>query len=489
MSSVKRAAAGAKWAVGCQIFVSLAQFVVSGVTSRIFLPADFGGFAAALSLMGLLTLLTTTGLPSFLLKEHRLSSNHIRSIRRIAILTGGLTATAYVLIAPLWLVLLQAPEGGQFILTMAVAQAFGPTGAVESALLRRETNLKRDAVTVLVTFVAANGAGLLLAVWLRQAWVLGVPLAITPIVLAISACCLQHEVYLAGSSLNKRALFTFGRKITTQNMGFMVLQQAPGWLVSTTLGAAALGHFTKGVALAQMPATALTAIQSRIAQPHWRNIRGRSSFQEAVCDAALLSAGVAFPGFAILSVNGSTLVNLWLGPGWELAGSMTSMLAVGFAFSIPFTLMAGSFEMRGDFGPARTAQWCMAGAMLPPILAMITTRDVLWASWALAISQGGALICLIAVVNWQNPRVSRRLIQGFVQQIAWAAVIGLSGMLVGAVVSRNVQASISAEIIQLAVAAVTSGVVWLFTFRWHTTSAMLVRRGFRLPRLFRSVNV
>lgn len=483
------AVAGARWTLGCQIFVSFAQFVISGITSRIFVPAEFGGFAAALSLMGLLALLTTTGLPSFLLKEHELSSNHIGSIRRIAILTGALTATVYLALAPAWLVLLNAPEGGQYIPLLAVAQALGPISGVESALLRRETDLVRDAVTVLVSFVLAAGTGLALAVWVRQAWVLSIPLVVTPVVLAISARCLQREIYSHGQPLNKLALFDFGRRITTQNMGFMLLQQTPGWFVSATLGAGALGFFTRGVALAQMPALALTAVQSRIAQPHWRHMSGRRSFQEAVCDAALLSAGVAFPAFAVLSANGPVIIDLWLGPGWGPAGSMVSTLAMGFGLSIPFTLMAGSFEMRGDFAPARAAQWCMAGAMLPPLAAMIVTQDVMWASWTLAISQAAALVTLIACVDWHSSTLRRSLIYGFLQQTVWAAIVALGGLFVADLTSRTVQMSGGGQLLQLAVGAGVSGLIWVFTFRWHATSVMLGRRGLKLPRLLRSANV
>jgi O-antigen/teichoic acid export membrane protein len=272
-----------------------------------------------------------------------------------------------------------------------------------------------------------------------------------------------------------------------QNIGFMALQQAPGWLVTMTLGAGALGHFSRGLALAQMPATALTAVQSRIAQPHWRHMADRRSFQEAVCDASLLSAGVAFPAFAILSVNGSVIINLWLGPGWELAGSMVATFALGFGLSIPFTLMAGSFEMKGDFKPARAAQWCMTGAMLPPMVAMIMTHDVLWASYTTAISQAAGLVCLVAVVNWHSASLRKRVIYGFLQQLAWAAVIAIGGLFAADFASSTVFGS--GDLLQFAVGAGASGLIWVCTFRWHATSLMLARRGLRLPRLLRAASV
>lgn len=483
MSRTKTAASGAGWTIATQLFVSLAQFVVSGVTARIFSPADFGGFAAAVGLMGLLTLFTTAGLPSHILKEDCLSANQLRSIRLVALLTGILTAVAFVLIAPMWLKLLQASEGEQYILSMVVAQAVGPWASVESALLRREITPKRDSVAFLASFIISASLGLTGALVIREAWVLGVPLATAPIILGSFAYLLQRDSYLPGARLHGKSLFEFTRKVTAQNVGFMVLQQAPGWAVSTTLGAGALGHYSKGLSLVQMPATALTAIQSRIAQPHWRNAGGPAAFQKAICDAALLSAGLSFPAFIVLSANGSSIVRLWLGPGWELAGVLASTLAIGCAVSVPFTLIAGSFEMRGDFRPARVAQWCMALTMLPAIAATVYTEDVIWAGRALVLSQGAALVCLIYIVKWRNAGTRRTLVRGLLMQAAWAALIGSSGL-----IARALLPPLTSDISQLAVALLVSGVVWTLTFRWHASSSVLARRGFKLPWLLRPLS-
>lgn len=489
MTAFMSAAKGAKWTLGCQLFISAAQFLVSAITSRLFLPAEFGGFAASLSLMALMTLMTTTGLPSFILKENELARNHVRSIRAMAAGVGLLTGLVYLGVAPIWLALLRAPEGIQFIALMAVAQALGPIGNVESALLRRETNLGRDATSLFVTFVLTSGAGVALALWLKQPWTLGVPAAGAPLVMALISRFLQLHVYAPGSPLQFRGMLSFSRKITVQNMGFMLLQQAPGWIVSMSLGAGALGQFSKAGSLAQMPATALTTVQSRIAQPRWRHAGGLASFQEVVSDAVLISAGLAFPAFAVLAVNGSVLLDLWLGPGWELAGAMVAPLAVGYGISIPFTLMAGSFEMRGKFAPARAAQWCMAGALIPPLTAMIVFRDVSWGGWAIVISQAAAFACLVAAVDWQSPQVRHTLIAGILKQIGWASAIGLAGFVASRLAWGSPDPGGYREPLELMVAFATSGLLWVLTFRWQATSAVLGRRGLKLPRLLRPARV
>jgi PST family polysaccharide transporter len=466
----------------------LGQFAIAAITARLFLPADFGGFAAALSLMGLMTLLTTTGLPSFILREHDLSRSQVHSVRLVAAVAGVLTGVAYFLAVPWWLMLLKAQEGQQFIWILALAQVLGPIASVESALLRREIRPIGDSISVLSAFIGSSGVGLALALWTRQAWTLGIPVAGNPLILAGAAYLLQRQRHQVGRLLDWGAMFTFSRKITLQNVGFLILQQVPSWLVSGALGAAALGQFSKGASLAVMPASVMTQLQGRVAHPHWRRFKSRISFEEAVRDSVLISAGLAFPAFAILAANGSAVINLWLGPGWETAGSLVGSMAIGYALSIPFTLMAGSFEMRGRFAATRAAQWCMFGALLPPLGAMILFHDPWWAGIAISLSQAAALASLIAVAPWSLPTSRRTLVTGIVRQAVWSVLIGFSGLVAGVVATAVVQNAPSRDLLQVLVAAPVSVLCWGLTFRWHPTSQTLGKRGLVLPWILRTAN-
>lgn len=487
LSGFRNVARGLSWTLACQLIMSIGQLVYAGVTARIFSPAEFGGFAAALSLMGLLALLTTTGLPSFVLKESDLSGRAISSVRLIGVVGGLLSALVFVSLMPHWLLILKAPEGQTYLFLLALGQAIGPSSAIESALLRRELQPRRDALTLLLSFLLSSLIGLVIALATRDSWSLAVPVALQPAILGVSARLLQREVWLSDEKLRFRTVFSFSRKITAQNTGFYILQKVPEWVVSSSLGSGALGQFAKGSSLAQMPASALNSALNRAMQPYWRLLRSPDAADRALNDAAVLAAGLAFPTFGIVAANASAIVQLWLGEGWEQAGALATFMAIGAGLAVPFGNLANGQEMRGNFKHVRRAQWSMTLALIPPLVLLVLTRDLWWSAAAAAFSPCVGLLVMAASSGNDIARVRtrRRLMKRLVSVASWSAVVSAAGWAVGLEAAALVATADNAvqAAIQVFVASTVSLSIWLLTFRWHETNRVLRRRGFRVPAL------
>lgn len=469
------------------MIISAGQLVYAALTARLFTPAEFGGFAAALSLMGILSLLTTTGLPSFVLKESELGSRAILTIRLCGLLGGVLSAAVFIVLVPGWLLILRAPEGHMYIGLLAVGQAIGPSAAIEAALLRRELQPKKDALALLVSFVLASGCGIVMALHLRQSWTLAAVVATQSLLLAFLSRLFQTQKHAQGSPLFYRTIVDFTRNITAQNTGFFLLQRLPEWIVSASLGSSALGQFTRGAALAQMPATALNAALGRAMQPYWRLISQPHVADRAMNDAATLSAGIAFPVFGIVAVNAGALVDLWLGDGWEQAGALATLLAIGAGFAVPFSGLASGQEMRGNFKPVRRAQWSMAGSLFIPVLFLFTTHSIWWAAAAVTISTFvGLFVMAISSATSHagfRVRMRSRLVRRLTSLALWSAGVSVLGLLAGLEAARFISPAgrVAEASMQISVAGTVSAFAWLLTFRWHETSRVLRRRGVRLP--------
>lgn len=463
------------------------QLIYAGVTARLFSPAEFGGFAAALSLMGVLALLTTTGLPSFVLKEGHLSARAVVRIRLIGLVGGLFSSAVFVSLLPYWLLILRAPEGQHYLYLLALGQVLGPSSAIESALLRRELQPRRDAFTLLLSFLLSYGSGLVLALALRESWVLGISVALQPAVLGISARFSQRETYLSQEILDLRTVFRFTRRITAQNTGFFLLQRAPEWIVSSSLGSSALGQYSKASSLAQMPATALASALNRAVQPHWRHMKTPGVADRALSDTAILAAGLAFPIFGILAANAGALVDLWLGDGWQQAGALATFMAIGAGLAVPFGSLANGQEMRGDFKHVRRAQWSMALALSLPLLFLVLTEEMWWSAVAAAISPCVGLVVIAASSRKVDVqiRLRQRLVRRLISVAFWSAlasVVGWSAGLAAASLAGTGDRLAQAAV-QVLVAGVVSSIFWLLTFRWHETNRVLRRRGVQIPAL------
>ncbi|MDP9989359.1 PST family polysaccharide transporter [Arthrobacter oryzae] len=487
MSQFRNVFRGLSWSLIAQVVMSAGQFFYAALTARIFTPAEYGGFAAAISLMGILTLLTTTGLPSLVLKETELGLRAVTKIRLCGLLGGLLSAVVFVVLVPGWLHILHAPEGNIYVGLLAVGQALSPSGSIESALLRRELKPKKDAVALLVSFIVACGCGGIMALCTRQSWTLGVFVALQPFLLTILSRIFQSNKRLPGQHLKYRTVMQFTRKITAQNTGFYLLQRVPEWIMSASLGSSALGQYSRGASLAQMPGAALNAALNRAMQPYWRLVARPDVADRAMNDAATLSAGIAFPIFGIVAVNAGALVDLWLGDGWEQAGALATLLAIGAGLAIPFGGLASSQEMRGNFKHVRRAQLSMAISLVIPLLLLFATHVVWWAAASVAISSFvGLLVMALSSATSHSGlrvRVRSRLLRRLASLAAWSTGVALIGLFAGLEAAKFVSTAsrLTEAAVQIAVAGVVSAFVWLLTFRWHETNRILRQRGVRLP--------
>lgn len=469
-----------------QLIMSVGQFFYAALTARLFTPAQYGGFAAALGLVGVISLLTTTGLPSFVLKEPELGNKAILKIRLYGLIGGVLSAGAFVVLIPGWLFILQAPEGHMYIALLAVGQVIGPPASIESAILRRELHPKKDAIALIVSFVLACGCGIVMALYTRQSWTLAIIVAMQPLLLAVLSLLFQTHKRSAGSPLKYRTVVNFTRQITAQNTAFFLLQRIPEWIMTASLGASALGQYSRGASLAQMPAGALNSALNRAMQPYWRLVTKPHAADRAMSDAVILTAGIAFPLFGIVAANAGALVDLWLGEGWEQAGSLATLLAIGAGLAVPFGGLASSQEMRGNFIHVRRAQWSMAGSLAVPLLMLYVTKNVWWAAVSVALSSlVGLLVMALSSSNSHKGlrvRIRSRLARRLATSALWSGGVATAGLVAGLEVARLVSGDRPTEAaVQIAVAVTVSVCAWLLTFKWHDTNHVLRRRGVRLP--------
>ncbi|MBT1004475.1 oligosaccharide flippase family protein [Paenarthrobacter sp. DKR-5] len=484
MSTFRLATRGVVWMLGAQVITSLGQFLYAALTARVFSPSDFGGFAASLSLTGLLTLLTTTGFPSYILMSGNLS-RRAANLTRLLALGGGVAASVLFLVAlPSWLYALKAVTGSIFAPALAISQAVAPIAAVESAILRREGRPGADATALLTAFVLSASSGAVAIFVHKDSWQLALPTVLYPVVLFASSVALRRHRLPNIPNETPPSLFRFSGRVTAQNVGFFALQQASGWVVSARMGAQGLGYFTRAGTLAGMPATALSLAINRAMQPHWRKLTNSASSDRAIKEASILSSGLAFFLFGLLATYGPELTTLWLGPGWSKAGELVPFMAVSYGISVPFTILANSAEMRGIFSPVRRSQLIMGGFMLPCLLALIMTGSLLWAGAAMAIAQGAALVSLLLSLPWGTKTNRTQTLLAVGRQAIWSAAFCSLGWLVASSIEpTGIYDGRYGVALRIGVGCSFSIAAFLFSARWNAVVAVLHDRGLRLPTL------
>lgn len=463
-----------------QLITSIGQFLYAALTARAFPPATFGAFAAALSLQGVITLITTTGLPSYVLKIAELTKKTAFRIRWMAFFGGVFAALLFAVLNEPWLRLLQAEEGGSFFPALLLAQAAAPLATVESAIMRRQGRADKDALCLVSAFVVANGAGAVSISISGSPWTLALATALYPGALYILSRILGRAPLGKGDPASVSDVVSFSRKITTQNVVFLLLQQLPTWVISARAGSENLGFFARAGTLAGMPATATSTAVNRALQPHWRKLSSPAGADRASEESAILASALAFPLFTLLAVNASPIIEVWLGSGWAPAASFVPILAISYGLSIPFAVVANSAEMRGLFMPVRIAQLAMGIGVLPGLFLLIRSGDPLWGAGAMAVSQLCGLLTLIIKLPWSNTGRAGSTLIGIGGQLVWSVFACGVGYLVWSLArGQNLVLFDAVDWTQLVVVSAVSTAVWFITFRWNRAYKILQGRRFR----------
>lgn len=361
-----------------QVVVIAGQFVYAAITARLVSPEAFGAFAASLSLVGLLSLLTTNGIPSFVHNAIAMNSAERRRVRLLTLSGSAVAAMAYALLIWPWLGVLNAELGRMYTVPLIVAVLLAPPAAVEFAIVRMRHRAKLDSLLVIVPFMVGTSVAAAGLVQTRDPFWLAVAPAVTAAA-TYSLCVATGTGAAAGRAPAGflRKFVNFVRPIIAQSAVSFVLGQAPLWLVGSTQGARDLGQYSRAQSLTGMLSAGIGTAIARGLQPHWRNTDGAAGFDRALRDLVVLAGFLSFMGFGLLGGVGVPFVYLWLGSDWGPAANLIPALSMMGALQLYFMIISSALETTGRFRPIRRAQMYMLIALVPVIVIAIYSQSLL----------------------------------------------------------------------------------------------------------------
>lgn len=464
-----------------QVAILVGQLLYSSLTARLFSPREFGEFAAALSLQGVIVLAAMTGLPSYILREPALSRRLVIRLRLFALVGAIIGAAAFMLLSPVWLGFLNAEGGVRYTPLLVIAIVVAPFAGIESALLRRESRRADDAIILLAAFIISTISASAVAVTTGEAWALALVAAINSLIVLVASRA-RRGYALPDAAQAKAAPLSFVAKVTAQNLVFLVINQTPGWLISSGSGAGSLGQFTRSTTLTQQPASSIATALNRAVQPMWRHVDDGRRFGLAALDAVRISACLASGLFAIVAAVGEPLARIWLGDGWDLAGTLVAPLAVGAAAYVPFTILAAALEMRGRLGEIRIAQGVLIVGLAVAFLCLTTTRDIHAVAVSISAAQVVALLVILSRSRRNFSAQWQASVMSVVEPWLWGTLIGV--VTTGATLGLATIAHGPASEVLILIGAGTIGVVAFVTsLRWQSATLVAARRGVRVPAL------
>lgn len=322
-----RVAASATLLWSGNMLLRLLQLVTTAILARILTPADYGLVALAMTVVGLIEVVSDLQLGGAIIRSRELEQAHLDSVFTIGLLRGLLTG--------LFLAAFAIPIAGymhdarleNLFYALAVGAVIGGIKNPYFILFERNLEFRQEVWRNIVCALLGNGFGILVAILTRSYWALVIGMmANNALSMLLSYWRVPGRPRL--SLARWRELFGFGGWLMLINVMNYVNGKLDYVLIGRGLGSTRLGAYHIGQQITTMSTGDVIGPASRAMFPAFALFsddpaRLRASYRRA--QAVVLA--VALPiGFGV-SALAPEIVRLLVGPRWGEAVPVIRFLA------------------------------------------------------------------------------------------------------------------------------------------------------------------
>lgn len=361
-----RAVRGAAWSSLSTIVLRLGGLVVGIVLARLLTPEQFGIFAVALTVQGILMTVADLGLSADLIRSddpRRIAP----TVACLGLVSGAFLTVVTMLSSSLLAELLGSAEAGPAIAVLALTLLLAGGSVVPFAMLVRQFR-QRDLFLVGVADFVVSTTVTLTLVFLGFG-VMG--LAIGRVAAQVASSTLQFVLareiprYRVDRSV-VRPVLAFGLPIAAANLLSWALLNVDNIVLARIAGAAALGYYVLAFNISSWPMSALSQVVRSIALPYFSRARDDS---RALVVVSSIAWAVALPAGLVLAVLSGPIIEVVYGARWLPAAPVLAALGLYGSLRVVFDLFGGYLYARGLSRPVLWIQiaWLvvLVGAMIP----------------------------------------------------------------------------------------------------------------------------
>jgi O-antigen/teichoic acid export membrane protein len=313
-----KAASGVGWNVAGVLVRSAAAFCINIVLARLLGPQPFGIVALSMVVITLGNLLVDSGLSVQLVREPAVSPKFVRNVFTLQLLLGIILASGIILSTPRIAGLLRQSDTAPVIRALALMLVIVSAGQPSMALLRRELRFKTIQKIQILSYLMGYGVlGLPLAFAGAGVWALvWAQLVQASLGTILSYSLVRHSVVplIAG---DWRRVLRFGSFLAGSNVASWSIGAIPNFVIGRTLGAGALGFYSRASVLTGLPAAALIPPVQTVALSLFSRLQGDPvAVRRTLLSVISVSALAIFPLSLLIAGSAHAVVQVVLGTAW-----------------------------------------------------------------------------------------------------------------------------------------------------------------------------
>lgn len=318
------------WVSASATGLGLLSLLRSIILARLLTPEIFGLMAICLVVIHWIQAMTETGFGAALIQRPADINEAKDTAYSLMAIRGVVLALVVLLLAP-WIAHFYDREILDTLLkVLALSLILNGFNNINTFVLQKELNFRPlyywEQTTAIIDFVVVVG----LAYWLQSVWAL-----VAGQLVVAAASLILSFIFIPGRlqfRLNPHLageLFRFGKFISGLTIVLFITTEIDKLVIGKILGMDSLGVYVVAYTLANLPATHLSKVISRVSFPAYSQIQGDHPALRAAYLKTLRLVGIlvipAAVGMAILS---DEIIQAVYGNKWQLAATVLPVLCI-----------------------------------------------------------------------------------------------------------------------------------------------------------------
>lgn len=389
------------WVGVASVLQSLLQTGRSIILARLLTPEMFGLMGICMIVIRGLDLFTETGFGAALIQRQERVEEAKHTAFTLQVLRGVVLMVITWIVAPLAAAYYDEPRLTLIVWFLSLAFPLNGLTNINTILLEKRLDFRLVTTLELSVAVLSTGAVIVLAYVMRSAWAI----AIGHLILVGSRLTLSYVLVEGRPRFQfdrgvASELFRYGRYITGLTIALFLTTEADNLVVGKQLGFEWLGYYTMAYILANLPATHVAKVASRVLFPAYSALQGdRAKLRAAYVTVLRVVGGLTIPAAVGLALLAPEVTRIVYGERWLPAADALRILAVFGAMRSLSSL--GGYVLQAVGRP--NINFYMVAGKLVVILALLpwlTARyGIVGAATAVTIPQVVADCCSFVVVQ------------------------------------------------------------------------------------------
>lgn len=322
---------GSVWLSAARAVVNALSMLSTILLARLLLPSDFGLVALATTMLMIVSSVTELSLSSALVRHASPTRTHFDAAWTLNTLRGLSLGALFAASAPIVASIYDDQRLTGVMIVLGVSIFLGGLTNPRTIMLQRDLIFWQEFVLNVAQKLAGVVVSIAIAYYYRTYWALVIgTLAMQVTNVIVSYTILPFRPRISFSHLKELLSFsvwlTAGQIVNTLNWRFDHL------LIGKGLGIVALGHYSVGSNLAQIPTRESTAPLTKVIFPGFAAIRNdRVRLAAAYQRAQAFVTAIALPVGIGTALIAAPLIRLTMGKAWEPVIFVIQVLSSVFA--------------------------------------------------------------------------------------------------------------------------------------------------------------